>query len=341
MKSFAPHTPSSTIPQPTSPTSPLPKPNPLPPLLPTPNLPICCLTPVELLEKREKGLSYNYDQKYSVNHHCCSKFLLLLSTDDVETDSGEEFQPLESEEDIIIGDISSLNALLRQANPCSLHLISAHNFQVLINSGSTHNFIKPALAEHLGLPIQSTSPFCVYIGNGDFLVCKYVCPQVAMTMQGTNFTLDLFIFPIEEPDVVLGVQWLQLLGHVSHDYSTLSMEFYWNGSLVILCGNLELPSSLITLHQFQALIRSANIHSLFALQPLSKPKEALELTTSTSSSFQFPSPLPKPFTTLLHNYSNLFCTATSLPLHRTFDHKINLLPNTNPVNVRPYRYPYF
>ena len=78
----------------------------------------------------------------------------------------------------------------------------------MIDSGSTHNFIKLALAERLGLAIHHTTNFRVYIGNGDFLVCKQFSPQVNLTMQGTNFMVDLFIFAIEGTYVVLGIQWL-------------------------------------------------------------------------------------------------------------------------------------
>nr|GMD95413.1 Retrovirus-related Pol polyprotein from transposon 297 [Ipomoea batatas] len=46
------------------------------------SLPIRRLTPQEIREKRAKGLCYNCDQRYTANHHCQSKFLLLLGTDD-------------------------------------------------------------------------------------------------------------------------------------------------------------------------------------------------------------------------------------------------------------------
>ncbi|KAH9687361.1 hypothetical protein KPL70_014745 [Citrus sinensis] len=136
-------------------------------------------------------------------------------------------------EEMVTADISSLNAFAGQVHPRSLRLIGevgSHCFQVLIDSGSTHNFIKPVLAERLGLPIQHTTHFRVYIGNGDFLVCQLYCPQVNLTMQGYAFTLDLFVLPIEGPDVVLGIQWLQRLGRVSHDYAAMTMDFYWDGT---------------------------------------------------------------------------------------------------------------
>lgn len=44
---------------------------------------------------------------------------------------------------------------------------------------------------------------------------------------------------------------------------------------------------------------------------------------------------------LLCMFSTLFQTPTTLPPSRTINHAIHLLPNSDPINVRPYRYPYF
>ncbi|KAH9649104.1 retrotrans gag domain-containing protein [Citrus sinensis] len=161
------------------------------------------------------------------NHHCRSKFLLLMGTDDEECDPGEDMNVIEQTEKVVTADISCLNALAGQSNPRSLNVlgeINEHQFHVLIDSGSTYNFIKPQLAERVGLSIQSTSAFRVYIGNGDFLVCRFHCLEVPIVIQGHEFCLDFFVLPIEGPEVVLGIQWLQRLGRVSTDYSEMTME---------------------------------------------------------------------------------------------------------------------
>ena len=159
-------------------------------------------------------------------------------------------------------------------------------------------------------------------------------------MQGTVFTVDLFVLPIERPDVVLGIQWLQLLGCVYHDYFALSMDFCWNGAPVTLRGNLSTISSLITFNQLQSFVHNAGICHLFALQPVHVLGEE-STHTPEGSPFELPANLTEPFITLLHTYRNLFLPPTTLPPHRIIDHKIHLLPNTTPVNVRPYCYPYF
>ncbi|KAH9666823.1 hypothetical protein KPL70_020805 [Citrus sinensis] len=250
---------SSTLPSQTHNTN---KSNTLPALLSTPTLPIRRLSSAELCDKREKGLCYNCDKKYSNNHLCRSKFLLLMGTDDEELEPKNNEEPSELVDAGITGDISSLNALAGQANPRSLRLIGeidSHTFQVLIDSGNTHNFIKPALAERLGLAIHPTTNFRVYIGNGDFLV----------------------------------------------------------------------------------LVQSDTVTSLCALQPVPAIDALPSFSITDTSSLEFPFSLPAQFLNLLQQYKHLFLQPSSLPPHRTIDHKIHLLPNTAPVNVRPYRYPHF
>lgn len=44
---------------------------------------------------------------------------------------------------------------------------------------------------------------------------------------------------------------------------------------------------------------------------------------------------------LLVQYENVFSVPKGLPPTRLFDHRIPLLPNTPPINIKPYRYPYF
>ena len=168
--------------------------------------------------------------------------------------------PLEPE--VVTRDISSLNTLAGQGNPRSLRLqgnISNQSFQVLIDSGSTHNFIKPAIMEKLGLSVKPTTPFRVYIGNGDHLLCSYYCPHVTIVLQGNSFFLDLYLLPIEGPEVVLGIQWLQSLGRVCHDYKALIMEFSWKGETIILRGDLSTTCKAVTFSQLQALFGSRGV----------------------------------------------------------------------------------
>lgn len=109
-----------------------------------------------------------------------------------------------------LGDISSLHSLASGGKPRSPKLTSqvgVTDFQVLIDSGSTRNFIRPDLAKRLKLPTREIQPFRVFMGNGDYLTCHMICLQVKLLLQGHGFPIDLHILPIEGPGVVLGIQW--------------------------------------------------------------------------------------------------------------------------------------
>lgn len=48
--------------------------------------------------------------------------------------------------------------------------------------------------------------------------------------------------------------------------------------------------------------------------------------------------VPIEITQVLKDHAPRFATPTELPPHRSYDHKILLLPGMQPVNVKPYRY---
>ena len=239
----------------------------------------------------------------------------------------------------IPGDISSLNALMGRPYAHALSLegsFGAYRFHVLIDSGSTHNFIKPTIVEHLQLLVSGTLHLQVFIGNGDFLLCTQRCSSVPIVLQGYKFTIDLFVLPIEGPDVVLGIQRLQSLGRVSHYYLASTMEFWQDGTKVVLTGADSIISAPISLHLFQTLIHSKQVEGLYELQAYSSSK-----SNSIFAVDPLPSNLPSDVITLLSKYGPLFQTPVGLPPHRPNDHRIYLEPNTKAINVRPYRYRHY
>ena len=44
---------------------------------------------------------------------------------------------------------------------------------------------------------------------------------------------------------------------------------------------------------------------------------------------------------LLQDFDDVFLEPKALPPHHVLDHEIHLLPNSIPINVKPYRYPHF
>nr|GMD32851.1 Transposon Ty3-G Gag-Pol polyprotein [Ipomoea batatas] len=273
--------------------------------------------------------------------HCKGRFLLLIGEEDDETMGGDPVvvEDYHTDEEVISGDVSVLNTMIGPGSPRSLQLtgnIKSSSCLVLIDSGSTHNFITPAIVERLQLPTKSITPFQVYIGNGDTLGCQHVCHGVEVCMQGLTFAVDLHVLRIVGPDVVLGVQWLQSLGSVTHDYSKSTMEFQRGSTIVTLKGDSSLNNQPISFNQLQAMVTNGDIQTLYEIHHIN--------TTNNSKPTQIQPtlpPFPKPLQDLLLEFSMIPEPPKTLPPHSVFDNKIHLLPNSKPVNVRPYRYPYF
>ncbi|PWA58030.1 hypothetical protein CTI12_AA406450 [Artemisia annua] len=292
------------------------------------------ISPDERQERLSKGLCFNCDNRWTRGHKCPGKFLLLMK-DDVD-DTGEDLF-VKADEAVESGDLSCLNSLIGHGSPRSLQLwgkIGTTGVHLLIDNGSTHNFIRPDVVERMHLPLQATKAFKVYIGSGESLLCENMCPHVTLHMQGLDVEVDLYVIPMQGLDVVLGIQWLQKLGKVTHDYALQEMEFTLLGSRHTLKGDESLRMKRISLHKMQALLETDDVYGIYECHDYALQSEN-DQSTSTTSSGQ-----PE-IEQLLDRFDDLFQVPAGLPPQRLVDHRIHLLPNTKPVNVRPYRYPHY
>jgi hypothetical protein len=57
-----------------------------------------------------------------------------------------------------------------------------------------------------------------------------------MDPQGTHFSLTLYYLPLTGLDVVLGIQWLEMLGFMVCNWKHVIMEFIWKNQIRRLQG---------------------------------------------------------------------------------------------------------
>ena len=293
------------------------------------------LTPLEMANRREKGLCFNCDEKFSPGHKCSSKFMVMIVEEDESSDAMEELlsdHPPDPEH--MISDTQaqiSFHALSGHLAPETLRLVgrvSTHKVMILIDGGSTHNFIQERLVKSLGLQTQPTRPLHVMVGNGNVIDCHQICNQVPIHVQNQVFTVDLHVLPLSGADIVLGVQWMKSLGPILTDYNDLTMKFLQAGKIVELKGESDSSIHIISAHQIERLLHTNGASAFFHIQVL--PTEPPSTKTFNSHT-----------TSLLQKFKPLFQPPSTLPPPRNTNHTIHLLPNSQPVNVRPYRYPYF
>ncbi|GKB33849.1 putative reverse transcriptase domain-containing protein [Tanacetum coccineum] len=159
------------------------------------------------------------------------------------------------------------------------------------------------------LPVQTTKAFKVYIRSGETLLCEKLCTQVKLGMQGLAIEVDLYVLPMQGPDVVLGIQRPQKLGDES------------------------LRMKRISLNHMHGLLDSNNVYGVYELHHLSTDDRVASTVKAGTTHPDLEQ--------LLVHFDSLFQVPTSLPPHRVINHRIHLLPNTKPVNVKPYRYPHY
>ena len=162
---------------------------------------------------------------------------------------------LASEEGVVeeetLSPVISLNALAGIPSLIDYNTIRVNGFvmgkkmHILIDSGCTHNFLDSYIAEKLGCETVKCSPVKVIVANGETIQCDKLCSGLKFKMQGVEFQADLLILPLEGCQVVLGIQWLVLLGPIMSDFSQLRMEFSAGNIKIVLRGSPQPRIQLI------------------------------------------------------------------------------------------------
>ena len=117
-------------------------------------------------ERREKGLCYNCDDKWGPDHKCKSARLFIMESEGWE---GEEmlltertgelnnqfYEGLDKEE---VEPEISIHALCGSPNPKTMRIvgqIGRKTVVILIDTGSTHNFIDPSIVHMVQIPYDA------------------------------------------------------------------------------------------------------------------------------------------------------------------------------------------
>ncbi|XP_074314174.1 uncharacterized protein LOC141649382 [Silene latifolia] len=103
--------------------------------------------------------------------------------------------------------------------------VRVNPLNILIDSGSTHNFLDEKTARKLGCKIAPSYPVAIFVANGESLYSKSMVKQFSWQLQGETFQTDIMLVPLGTCDMVLGVQWLSSLGPVLWDFKQLRMQF--------------------------------------------------------------------------------------------------------------------
>jgi hypothetical protein len=161
-------------------------------------------TPQQMDERREKGLCFNYDSKYSKGYKCGENKLFYIDCEE------EEDQELEPSQDPNLEETTptiSCHALAGIVVPQSLKIqgyIKKKKVTILIDSGSTHNFIDYKLAKDLNCCVYPAPDFQVMIADGGTINCSGKCHSIKINMGEYFLDIPMIAIQMGGVYVVLG-----------------------------------------------------------------------------------------------------------------------------------------
>ncbi|XP_042059609.1 uncharacterized protein LOC121804134 [Salvia splendens] len=310
------------------------------PLLPTPTMPAVktrrLLTEEEMAEKRAKGLCYGCDEKFERGHRCARKQLYLLEIDDGVRDSSIEAEIQDEEINDDENPLISIHAINGSPSRGFRTMrvtgrVGKKAIHILIDSGSTHNFLDLLLAKKLGLQLTQVNPVMVDVADGNRLECKSMCKGMHWLLRGTPFVTDVLLLPLGSCDMVLGIQWLETLGVIQWDFKNLTMDFTLNGRRhLVRGGHNELQVHKVSEKEMSKLLTHT--------EGIQVTDEGSTTLLSVEQSEEAEVSIPSSIQQLLEEQKNIFVEPSSLPPLRSHNHKITLIPGSSPVNSRPYRH---
>ncbi|KAJ7947417.1 Transposon Tf2-1 polyprotein [Quillaja saponaria] len=181
-----------------------------------------------------KGLCFSCNEKFGPGHRCKTvTFALLEANPDndeatlVEEEPEEDVNPNLSEFAAI-----SLHTILGKQTATTMKLkgkLGKRDVLILMDSGSTHNFVSESIVWELHLMMQYVTPFGIQIGNGDIIRCNSICRNLNVQLPRLKITQDFFPFSIEGADLVLGIQWLASLNIVQANWHEMFLTFTIDG----------------------------------------------------------------------------------------------------------------
>ncbi|KAL4384039.1 hypothetical protein GQ457_15G021620 [Hibiscus cannabinus] len=284
--------------------------------------------------RRTHDLCFKCGEKFSPGHKCNAKQLNLMEEVEqaVEHEEMAELgdQEVLPEKEVEEGNLEiSMNALTGNTGYSTLRIqgsIKGRPLNILVVSGSTHSFITTVWARE-GVELVKTDPLTITVANGEKLFSLAKSNQLVWKMQGYQFEHDFRVLQLGGCDMVLGVDWMKKYSPVMMDFNEMTLSFQHGPQYITLHGGKKLPSvKLISGDKLQKWAeRDSELMGEIYLM-------SVDVTTTE---------IPEQLQPILEKYQQVFEEPKGMPPTRNHDHSIVLKPGTQPVNLRPYRFPHY
>lgn len=301
------------------------------------------ISSAEYKERRMKNLCFWCDEKFSPTHKCNGRRLYSLEICPEEEEEKDEFQEaLEelSQEEMCVPE-GSQNICMYALNGMPVYntlklqgMIEGKTVVILLDSGSTHNVLSAELAMKLHCEMEEVPSYKVSLANGRQVKGSTQCKNLEWSVGGEVFVIDALILPLNDYDLILGMQWLEPLGQMTWNFQSRTLKFQHEGKEVELQALPKPAVSWMTAEQLLATVskEEGKGENQYYLVQLLTQSLTIEQQQSISAKMK------EQLEGLLQQYNEVFKEPKTLPPKRVQDHRIHL-KNSEPISVKPYRYP--
>jgi hypothetical protein len=196
---------------------------------------------------------------------------------------------------------------------------------ILIDSDSSHSFFSEHFVKTMGIQTLPTTPRQVKLANGQIMITDQWVPEREWRADGHTLKHDMKVLPMSSYDAILGYDWLKTHSPMDFHWEDRTMTFE-EGQKIILEGVKPKTPQLQEISSEQ-LIKWTEGNDIWAVAVV----EEVQLEPGEQ-------PVVEEVNKLLEELQDMFAQPTTLPPSRFYDHQIPLLPNSVPVNSRPYKY---
>jgi hypothetical protein len=187
-----------------------------------------------MAERRRQGLCFNCNEKYSQGHNRFYRRLFFVEGVEIDDRANADAAAM-ADIGATKAPVFSLHAVAGVAIGKTMQvrvLVGMTPLIALLDTGSTHSFIAEEAARRTGLPIQPRPRLTATVANGERVPCPGILRHAPLTIDGSNFAVDLFVMPLTGYDVVLGTQWMATLGKLVWDLVVSTVSFQQGARMV-------------------------------------------------------------------------------------------------------------
>lgn len=294
----------------------------------------------EKAEKMAKGLCFLCDEKYTPAHFRMAhrggqvywiepdyveENALLLPEDGCE-EIDESLSPVHISLNAVTG-IDDCYTIRVKAQCGKIPIF------VLLDSGSTHNFLDERIALKLGCTIEPAKCQNCAVADGSKLPVKGIVRNFKWSFQEVQFSSDIMVINFEGCNMVLGVQWFRNFEDMTWNFKNYTTSFFVNNRKLTLRGIKPGSVKETKAKKLNKLFFESVSISLISVSPEADKKEVSVLHGHESDN------MPMTVQQILQKYASLFGDPRGLPPTRAIhDHHIPLVEGSKAVNQRPYRY---